>query len=377
MPAPDRTRFLTTALALIVTIGPAVAQPPPADRGAVAATATSPAGSFSRRTTGDDRFAVVPADAELPTGALLVGLPGASLRATNDAVELTCRADFGGTSPLPILETAVTLHADPDADLAFTLDRGRVDLANRKLAGAATVRVRFRTQEWSIVLDRPGSRAAVETIGRWAPGTPLYRADPPPGHAPAASVVVLILAGTATVSDGKVTLAMNAPPGPAMVAWESTNPTPLAADRLDAVPAWADGTASADAGEQATAAAIEKFRGLRAADRLTAVAEFVNSADPVERRVGLIAAGAFDDLDRVIASRPHGRRHGHGRDRDQRPPALARPGGRAGHGPVPAPPRRPPPAGRSREHHLPAARPDARRPRPTGNLRGADRVPVE
>lgn len=300
---PSRIRWMLGLLGVLGCVVSAPAQPvPPAqpapDSGEVVATATSATASFSQRAAGETLFSVLPQGAELKSGNLLVGLPGATLRTKNAAIDLTFRADFGGKSPLPILETAAILHDSPNADLTLTLDRGRIDMTNRKQTGSATVQIRFHDNEWKVVLEKPGSRVVVETIGRWAPGTPLYKADPPKEHAPATAVVLLILNGSAQVADGKVTLALSAPPGPAMVSWTSTDPTPLAAMKLETVPAWAS-TAPVDPAGQAVAAAIEKFRELRAVSETVSIDRFVNSTDPVERRVGLIAAGAFDNLEQI------------------------------------------------------------------------------
>ncbi|MCZ2341107.1 MAG: hypothetical protein LC104_04835 [Bacteroidales bacterium] len=294
-------RWAVGLLLLLGSTVSALAQPVPTparDRGETVATATSETASFSQRAAGEMLFSVLPQGAELQSGNLLVGLPGAKLRSQNDAVDVTFRADFGGHSPLPILETAVLLHDSPQADLTLTLDRGRIDMTNRKPTGSATVVIRFQDHEWKVVLEQPGSRVVVETIGRWAPGTPLYKADPPKDHAPITSVVLLLLKGTAQVSDRKVTLALSAPPGPAMVSWTSTDPTPLAAMKLESLPAWATATPSTPA-ERAEAAAIEKFRELRAVSEAVSIDRFLHSTDPVERRVGLIAAGALDSLDQV------------------------------------------------------------------------------
>ena len=297
-----------TALVLLIFIGflgtaaHLQAQSEPADRGTVVAVAISPAASFNRRLPGENRFEVVAQNTKLRTGELLVALPGAQLRTVAADVSLRCRADFEGQSPLPVLETAIILHEPGDANLNLSLQRGRIDLINQKSSGAATVKIRFRDRQWKVVLDRPGSRVAVETIARWAPGTPLYRTDPPKDHAPITAVVLLVLAGTVDISDGRITLALSAPPGPAMVSWTSTDDTPLTAQKLDAIPDWARETILPTGPAQSAAAAVEKFRQLRAERPEQAVAQFVQSEVPAERRVGLIAAGAFDDLDRVAES---------------------------------------------------------------------------
>jgi len=292
--------LLYVMAALATACAELLAQSVPMDRGTAVAEVLSPTASFNRRPPGESRFEVVEHKAKLRTGELLVALPGAQFRTISGDVALTCRADFEGKSPLPILETAIILHEPGEADLSLTLQRGRIDLVNQKSSGATTIKIRFRDRQWKVVLDRIGSRVAVETIARWAPGTPLYRADPPKDHAPITSVVLLVLAGTADVSDGRITLALSAPPGPAMVSWTSSDETPLNAQKLEEIPDWAKESFLPPLSAQTTAAAVEKFRQLRADRPEIAVSRFVQSPDATERRIGLIAAGAFDDLDRVV-----------------------------------------------------------------------------
>ena len=136
----------------------------------VAAKSTSPAASFAARQTGGTTFEMVKENADLASGDLLVTLPGAALDSKNGAVSVTSLADYDSRSPLPILETALTLNPPGDADLDFTFDRGRVDITNKKPAGAATVVVRFWDQTWRVSLDTPGTRVALELCGRWPSG---------------------------------------------------------------------------------------------------------------------------------------------------------------------------------------------------------------
>jgi hypothetical protein len=261
-----------------------------------AAKTDAPAGSFLRRVAAG--FEPLPANAPVATGEFLVALPGATLVSANGAVAVTCRADLEGTSPLPILETAVAVNPPADLDLDITLDRGRIDLVNRKPTGRAVARVTFGPLKWVVGLDSPGTRAAVEVISRWPAGSAFHRV-PTDGHDPAGAAVLVVLAGTAFVSDGRTTLALSAPPGPAMVEWASTENRPLAARRLDALPAWADPARVSPAVKEARDAA-EVLRAAFAAGPVgPALDKLLASAKPAEKRVGLIAAGATDDLERL------------------------------------------------------------------------------
>ena len=203
---------------------------------------------------------------------------------------------------MPILETAITLNAATDCDLDFTFDRGRVDIINKKPAGGVTVVVRFWDQIWRVSLDAPGTRVALEMCGRWPSGSRFKMPDAKdakPAVGPNASLILLVLKGEARVDIGGVTLGLKAPPGPAMLEWDSvtgTRPQPL---KLDSLPAWADPAAGPSDAAKATTAAVEKFRAARAKNAATALDACLASADPVEQRIGLVTLGALDNMDRL------------------------------------------------------------------------------
>jgi hypothetical protein len=289
MPVPVRSL-------IVVCLGSAFAIPVAAQT--PAAKCDSPAGSFLRRAAGKAAFEPLPANAVVAEGDLLVGLPGAVLTSGNGNVVVTSRADYEGTSPLPVLETAVGLNPAAGVDLDVTLDRGRIDLTNRKPFGRSAVRVRFQKLQWVVGLDKPDTRVAVEVISRWPAGAAFHR-TPADGNEPVGAAVLVVLAGSADVSDGKTTLALSAPPGPAMVEWSGTA-APLAAARLDKLPAWADPTASATPAGKEVVDAAETLRMAFATGVIgPSLDKMLASAKPTERRVGLIAAGATDDLERL------------------------------------------------------------------------------
>jgi hypothetical protein len=279
-------------LGLVATL--LLAQPPAR---VPVARATSPAASFAARQPGAAAFEVLPDDAELHTGDLLVTLPGAAFDAKNGSVSVKSLADYDSRSPLPILETALTLLPAGDADFAVAFDRGRVDVTNKKPAGAATVVVKFWDQTWKITLESPGTRVALELCGRWPSGSRFRVAKAKEDHpGPTASLIFLVLSGEAKADIGGVTLGMKAPPGPAVLEWDSVGGARPQPQKLDALPKWADPDAGLSEDGKKQADAVEKFRKARAANPASGLATFLESSDPREQRVALVTLGAIDDL---------------------------------------------------------------------------------
>jgi hypothetical protein len=293
-----RFGVLLVPVALVLTPAAPARQPA---RGPAGKTA-SPAASFAARPAGGREYRVLPEKADVYPGDLLVGMPGATVVSANGGVTLKSLADLDGRSPLPVLEAAVSLNDPAGADLDFTLDRGRVDVTNTKPKGPATVVARFWGQAWKITLDGRDSRVALEVCGRWRPGTkfrPVSKDEVNP-PAPDASVILLVLGGTASVDLGGKSFGLTAPPGPALLEWDSaagTRPQPL---KLDAPPPWADPAANLSPAGQKKAAAVERFRKARDANPDAALDTFLASADPVDQRIVLVSLGATDDLDRLM-----------------------------------------------------------------------------
>ena len=295
--------FAAPAIAQPATAQPATAQPVRT----VAATSTSPAGSIANRPPAATVFSVVPDEGDLYTTDTLVCLPGSSFVSRNGALVGKTLADFDRRSPLPVLETAFTLHRPASGvDLDLTLSRGLIELTNRRGDGAATVQVRFWEQKWTIVLENPGSRAVLGLWGRWPAGSrfrPLEaKEDPARAPGPAAAVVFLVVAGSVSLDVGGTTLGMKAPPGPAELRWDSVGGIRPRPQRLDKLPEWVDPAAELSPEGKKLAAAVEKFRAARATAPALALDNFLSSTDPAESRVALVALGAFDDLERLVRS---------------------------------------------------------------------------
>src|SRR5207249_11372090 len=109
-------------------------------------------------------------------GDLLLGGYNASLINAKGTVQVTLLGDLAGISPFPVIETALVLKRPGQGlDLDFTLDRGRVDIVNKKKAAPARVRVQVQKESLEVVLKEPETRVALELYGRWPRGVPFKR----------------------------------------------------------------------------------------------------------------------------------------------------------------------------------------------------------
>ncbi len=117
----------------------------------------------------DHPWAVLRPEARVSTAQTLVSLPGyRSLIALDNKVNLTLWGNLPefSASP-PVLESVIMLHVPGDGtDLDFTLDRGRVVVANRMTpAGTARVRLRFLGNTWELELPNDRSEVALDLWG--------------------------------------------------------------------------------------------------------------------------------------------------------------------------------------------------------------------
>ncbi|MCI0457543.1 MAG: hypothetical protein L0Z62_11320 [Gemmataceae bacterium] len=265
---------------------------------AVVAKCITPTGTLLRREAPGRAWQPVAQGETLHQGDLLLGLPGAALESTNGDVRLSFHADLSGTSPFPIIETAVVLHASPDLALDCTVDRGRVDLVNRKAQGAARTRLRVSKASAEVILTEPGGRVALEVFGRWLAGVP-FRKAPKPGEEPVLSLVFIVLQGHVDLRSGGRRLAMQAPPGPALFHWDSVTGADLTPERLDRLPAWVTDDEKTQLAREKKAR-LEEFRRLATTKSVeVALDALVTSEDPNQRRLAVLAMGALDDLPRL------------------------------------------------------------------------------
>jgi hypothetical protein len=271
-------------------------KPGPAPGNAVGICASETA-TLVRRAAGKETWDVVTHKQSLQSGDLLVGLPGAQLDSKNGAVRLALLADLDRLSPYPIRESAVELLDDANVDLATRLDRGRVQFSNQKKTGTATIRVSVRQETWTIELVEPGAAIALELYGRWPPGVPFSKqADPK--KQPTASLLFLVLRGRVTLKHDGHEVALHAPPGPALLEWDSVSGQDESPQFLAKLPPWADSEGQETPLAKKKKEVIARFRQAVVAKSIDgALDEFLNSDNELDRTLALHAVAALDKLD--------------------------------------------------------------------------------
>lgn len=179
-------------------------------------------------------WAVLRPEGRVATGHTLVSLPGyRSLIALDSRVHLTLWGNLPEFSAFPpVLESVAMLHnPSSGVDLDFTLDRGRVLIANRKASGGpARVRLRFLREMWELELPDAKSEVGLEL---WS----LPRGAPAPGTVPQPPVACLGLftKGRVLVRTPRQTLDLG---DRSRLSWVSQEPVALHRIELPELPAW-------------------------------------------------------------------------------------------------------------------------------------------
>jgi hypothetical protein len=296
---PGKRRGATKVLIGTIIICSGLGSRATSDEPKMAGSCASEAGTMMARPSADSAWHAVKAGERLPAGDLLVGFPGAAIDSENGAIHLTMLGDLDRNSPYPVIENAVVLHSGDGTDLSFTLDRGRVDVINRKKSGPAQVKVKVRDTSLELSLLEPGTRVAFETYGRWPRGV-RFSKEPDPKNAPTTSLIILVLKGDVHVKHGGFETTMRAPPGPAMLEWDSVTGADESPVHLDKLPAWAQANGEDSPEAKQKKAVIEKFRqALLAKGQEAALEEFLASDDKMDRALAVFVLGALDDLPRL------------------------------------------------------------------------------
>jgi hypothetical protein len=303
-PGPGRAvltfSFALLGLAVAVPATWAADDPKPGPRVATAKS-LSAKGMILRRESPEKPWQLVDEGEVLNTGDLLLGLPGAVLESKNGAVHLVFRSDLSNTTPYPIVETALILEEVKDTDLAFKLDRGRVDFTNKKKKGDAHVRVRLAKSTADLMLGDEESAASLEIYGRWAPGIPFNK-NPKPGDGPAIEGLFLVLKGEVDVKCDDKQWAMKDPPGPALIQWDNASGSAPTPEILQKLPDWAKHDDSSDLAKKRKALLEEMRQSILKKGIGPTIDELVESDDPMKRRLAVYAMGATDDLARLAAA---------------------------------------------------------------------------
>lgn len=259
----------------------------------------APDGLLLRRPLGVQDWHVIKENEDLTGGPTILGLSGAVMESNNKAVQLTFLGDNTGRSPYPVRETAIILPTKRSSfDLDLTLERGRIDLTNRKDKGAARVRVLVLGQPWELTLDQPGTRIALEMFGRWPRGVP-FNPNPGPKEGPNVNLLLLVIKGEVQVKHEGVQQVLEAPPGRCLQHWDSHDGIDAAPLKLDELPDWATGKNPTEEHKQLLALR-EKIRKLVLAKTPVEVLEGLLKSDvPIEREFAVYGLAAMDDLPRL------------------------------------------------------------------------------
>lgn len=228
----------------------------------------------------------------------LVAFPHAGLRSTDGAVRLEMVADLAQRGPFPILETSVRLHDAPAGiSLAFEFERGLVILENRRAEGAAAVQLRACGRTVEIDLQEPGTRVAMELYSRYPPGIPL-RGDGKLEE-PGREFVLLVLKGRVFLKGERKAFGMQAPPGQAMLQWDSLFDE-VHVHRRDELPPSAAPLTPLQKLFYARAGA--SARKVAVGDRSAALKRLIAGQNWADRLVGVTLAGALEDLPVLLAA---------------------------------------------------------------------------
>jgi hypothetical protein len=250
----------------------------------------------------DSKWAVVANKEALPAGVLLVGLPGAEIDSANGAVRVRLLTDFD--SPHPVLEPAVVLHPAGKADLDLTLDRGLIQLVSQKKNGSADVRVRVREAVFDVRLYTPGTKATLLLASAWPKGAP-FKKNPGPTDVPLAHLIIVAEKGEVDVhSEGRL-YALQEPPGPAMIQWDSATGFDATPTRLEKLPDWI--LPPTDPAEQAKGQRLQEAVSafcdeLEHKSLDEALDTFLNSDNKTRRHFAVILLGATDRLARLAVA---------------------------------------------------------------------------
>jgi len=211
-------------------------------------------------------------------------------------------ADLGQRGPFPILESAITLQDDAKHDLALTPLRGLIVLTNTKEKGPAKIRLAMRDETVELTLKEPGAKLALEVYGRHPPGEP--KLDDPKLDDPVFNLFFIALSGEVFLRHGEKGIALQAPPGPAVLVWDSLVREPQV-QRLEELPAEVSAMKSdVKLMEQACAWAAK----LAGESPGTVLKDGAASKIALERTAAVNAMGALDNLPALfstLAASPH------------------------------------------------------------------------
>lgn len=291
-----RTTILTASAILLLLHGSFRIEAAAGEKSGKAPATCARAPGLLLRKLGEAKWESIAVGAPVPADLPLVAFPEALLHSADGSVALDMVADLAQRGPFPVLETSVRLHAaPPNAALSFSFDRGMVILENLRKEGPATVQVRACGRTAEIELLEPGTRIGLETYSRYAPGTPLQGKVEEPGQ----EFVLLILKGRAFLKGERKAFGMQAPPGQALLQWDSLFDE-AQVHRLEKLP---PGAAPPTPLQKLFYARVAlSAQKLRSGERTATLKKLLHDKNWADRLVGVTLAGALEDLPTLVAA---------------------------------------------------------------------------
>jgi hypothetical protein len=215
-------------------------------------------------------------------------------------VHMTLWGNVPEFSPYPpVYESMVVLHEPgPGIDLDFTLERGRVEVANFKPKGEARARVRFGNQDWEITIPDNQSEVVIQLWGYYPPDTPF---SPTPGKGPV-ETVTLYVQGKAQLKVGQQVHQLG---DKSVFAWGNRSTLPMGAQTLTKLPDWwTDRPPQTDQAKEMLYALLDMRDALdknpSVVDAILTVTRESKDKDIANRQLGVWILAAIDAIPQLI-----------------------------------------------------------------------------
>ena len=291
-----RMWWTASSLILFLTIG--VCTEAGQQAAAPVATCGPVAGVLMERAAPGANWRFVDEKDAIPADALLVALPDATLYSENKHVRLKMVADIGHRGPLPVFESAVRIHRDPQVDLDVTVERGIVGFANLS-SGPARVKLRLSDQLWNLTLRDPGTKVGLEIHGRHPPGIPHFVETN--GHVkltepPTMAVFLVVLQGHVALEANGTEITLEAPPGAAKLHWDNVLKK-IEVTHLNKLPDTLEPRSAEE--KQMYAELCTGVRALREGPIDDVLEKALNSENPLVHRGAVVVLGALDKIPRL------------------------------------------------------------------------------
>ncbi|MCI0639911.1 MAG: hypothetical protein L0Y72_19380 [Gemmataceae bacterium] len=216
----------------------------------------------------------------------------------------------------PLHESAAELFAHDQLDLDMILHRGRVVLTSTRTTKPVTVRLRFENPQqpkdqefFDITLKEKGASILVERWSKFAQSEPFFL---DPKHTdrigPIAQVVAIVMHGNVVIKSGDLSFTMSAPPGPALLLWDSrtrvSGPSAIKSvpDILTANPPFPQGMDPKLRKDMLRARdyLASRLDSKEVANIHVALEEMLYGSDPMARYHAVRCLAALDDLSTVL-----------------------------------------------------------------------------